>query len=238
MLIDKNLKHAIDHDYDIERYCEHSGCKEDPSGACRCSKIINTTITDINVSKISKDIFDLYFSDDHSTKRDYKLKKIIYGYDKHFDIYVIDRIIRYYRIWDSSSYDIKIFKGFYGEEIDSINIKPGIALKISDKIEEILGLESIKERIEALLLMEYGYLIPEMIDKDYEIIEVDKVNIHFGNRDHHNKVKEKVLEFYSNKNYNGIRGVVHFDGDKYRVIDGYHRIHTTSSTKIKVINVK
>ncbi len=238
MLIDKNLKYLIDHDYDIERNCEYNGCKEDPELVCRCSRIVNTIINDVNISKISNEIYEMYFSDDHSTKRDYKLKKIIYGYDKYFDIYVIDRIIRFYRIWDKSSYDIKICKGFYGEEIESINIKPGIATKISEKIEEVLSLESIKERIEALLIMEYGYLIPEMDDKEYEIIEIDKSDIHFGNREHYNKVKNKSLEFYSNKNYDGIRGVVHFDGDKYRVIDGYHRIHTTINTVVKVINVK
>ena len=85
--------------------------------------------------------------------------------------------------------------------------------------------------------MEYGYIIPELVDKDFEIIEICKDDIHFGNKEHLNKVKEKNLEFYRDENYKGIRGIVYFDG-KYRVIDGYHRINTSNKSKIKVINVK
>lgn len=236
-MLNNDFKLFIDYDYEIELNCS-SECNIDPISTCRCSKITNVSINDIDLPKICNEIYKIYFSDDKINERDYKLKKIIYGYDKQFDVYIIDRIIRFYQLWNRDSYDITIFNGYYGEEIESIVIKTNISSRISSKIEEVLKLDSIKKRLESLLDMEYGYIIPEMIDKEYEIKVISKSKIHFGNKKHHNSVKEKPLEFYSDRNYNGIRGIVYQDGEDYRVIDGYHRIHTTNKTDILLINVK
>lgn len=233
-LLNKDFKYSIDYEYDTERNCEDNGCID----ICRCSKVVNTNILGVNTSNIVNDIYDIYFEDDDSTRRDYKIKRLLYKYDKSFDIYIIDRIVRHYNIWNENNYEIFISRGFYGEEVSSINLNKSIVDKICNEIDEVFSASSIKDIMEKLLIMEYGFIIPELLNKDYEIIDVDKSDIHFGNRNHHESVTKKVLDFYSDENYKGIRGLVYYDGTKFRVIDGYHRIHTTNKTSVKVINVK
>jgi hypothetical protein len=85
------------------------------------------------------------------------------------------------------------------------------------------------------LKVEYGKILPEITDSNYESITIDKDDIIFGTEKHLDKVMKKDLDFYSDKNYNGIRGIVKKSGDKWGVIDGYHRIFSTKFPRVKVL---
>lgn len=227
--------YGIDCDYNSYYNCEQNGCNEE--GICRCSTVYNETITDIKLSSVVKKIYDNIYDNSSETKRDNTLNQVLYGIGKDVNYYIVDRIVRNYKLWLETNYDINITRGYYGEEIGSICLKENIANKIEEEIYNTLAIGTLKDTIEHLLYMEYGSILPELNDCDYELATVDKKDIIFSSISHHNLVKKKDLEFYSDVNYNSIRGIVMKIGDKYRLIDGYHRTHITTEN-VKVLIAK
>jgi|688.fasta_scaffold258107_2 hypothetical protein len=220
-------------DYSYTYDCENYGCDEE--GICRCGSIHNESVESVDVSLIVKKIYDEFFEEGKAANRNNTINEVLYGIGKDIDIYTIDRIIRSYKIWESDNWDIEVEGGYYGQEVNDVRIKESIADKIEEELMTVFSLPSLKEKIEYLLKVEYGKILPEITDSNYESITIDKDDIIFGTEKHLDKVMKKDLDFYSDKNYNGIRGIVKKSGDKWRVIDGYHRIFSTKFPRVKVL---
>lgn len=224
---------GVDCDYDSSSTCEESGCDY----ICRCSTIENAKISYVDVSQIVSEIYNEFFDNSISTKRDCKINSV-FGISKEMDIYTIDRIVRYHKIWDSENWNIDINNGYYGEEVSSICLSDDIASKIEDKIETALLIDDINSRVEYLLKLEYGYLLPELKSCSFEVVSVLKEDIIFGSVNHYKKISTEDLEHYSDSKYSGIRGVVIEDGKKFKIIDGYHRVFKTKLDKVMIIKGK
>lgn len=223
---------GIDIDYKRDYDCSSYGC--DPEGICRCSSIYDEQIININVSEIVENIYNQIYDNSKATKRN-NLINSLFGISKELEIYTIDRILRKSFIYDESIWEIEIVGGYYGQEIGSVKLDSTYADKLSQKINESIVIDNIKNRVEYLLNLEYGYILPELLDKDYKVITINKSDIVFGNEKHLKNVSTKDLDFYSDTNYNGIRGVVTKKDGKYKVIDGYHRLSKTSKKSVMVI---
>lgn len=220
-----------EHIYDCQSY----GC----DSICRCGRIENTYIESIDIHKIVEVLYKNYIGDnDLSTQRDNKLKHILFGTGRELDIYTIDRVVRKYKLYDSESWEVDVVGGYYGEELNGILISSYIANKIEEELNIAFLIDELNGRVEYLLILEYGSLLPELEKCNYEITEVDKKDVIFGSKDHYDKVKLKDLTHYNEKNYDGIRGVVLEKDGKIRVIDGYHRIHTSNGKSVKVLKAK
>ena len=220
-------------DYGYTYDCENYGCDEE--GICRCGTINNEHIDSVDVSLIVKRIYDEFFEQGKAANRNNAINEVLYGIGKDIDIYTIDRILRSYKIWENENWDIEVDGGYYGQEAGNVTIKETIADKIDEELWTVFSLPSLKEKIEYLLNVEYGKVLPELSNCNYESIVIDKDDVIFGVEKHLNKVMKKDLDFYSDKNYSGIRGIVVKSGDKWRIVDGYHRIFTTKWPKIKVL---
>lgn len=223
---------GIDIDYKRDYNCSSYGCNSE--GICRCSSIYDEQIININVSKIVEDIYNQIYDNSKATKRN-NLINSLFGISKELEIYTIDRILRKSFIYDESIWEIEIEGGYYGQEIGSVKLDSTYADKLSQKINESIVIDNIKNRVEYLLNLEYGYILPELLDKDYRVITINKSDIVFGNEKHLKNVSTKDLDFYSDTNYDGIRGVVTKKDGKYKVIDGYHRLSKTSKKSVMVI---
>jgi hypothetical protein len=235
MLINKNFYYSgLECDYENETYCEEYGCGD----ICRCSKIVNQKVGYVDVSVITKTIYDVYFDDSLSTVRNYKISNILFGTGKEVDIYTIDRVLRKHEIWKNKNWDIGVTLGYYGEEIETVVLEPSFCEILENEIQKALSVDGLKKRIEYLLTIEYGSVLKKLENCNYEVIDVDKSDILFGSKAHSNKVSKKTLNHYSDRNYKGIRGIVLEEEDKFRLIDGYHRIYSTSGHKVKVIKAK
>lgn len=236
-LIDKDFKYSIDYDYNTQYSCEESGCNEE--GICRCGTIYDQCINTVDVSDIVGQIYSEYFDNSISTKRDNNINSILYGITKDIDLYTIDRIVRHFKLWEPYNWDMEIEGGYYGQEMGDITILPNITKKIESNLDIAFSIDNLSGRIEYLLGLEYGRLLPELVGCKYEIIEVNKEDIIFGSEGHYEKVKYKKLDHYLDSNYNGIRGVVLLKerkaGNKFRLIDGYHRCSSTQKDKVKVL---
>lgn len=226
--------------YNYETSCEESGCFDE--GICRCSEIVDVVLNDIDISKVIKRIYTKYFEtdlNDPANVRDRKLNSILSGTDintwKDINLYAVDRIATIFKLWDKELYDVGVENSYYGEELMSIKLHKNIADRINNELIVIKGFSSIKEIVEYLLVLEYGNILPKLEKCNYIVQPVYKGDIIFGSHKHHKNVKDKSLTFYSDDNYDKIRGIVIKDDNKFRLIDGYHRTHTTNKTEIKMI---
>lgn len=227
--------HGVDYDYDRISNCAESGCN-DSDDYCRCSTIENTRIVDVDVSKMAREIYNLYFDDSKPSIRNSKLESILFDTGEDINLYTIDRILRHLKIWEDHNWDIEVENGYYGEEIGDITLSN--YSKVETLISEAFDCESLKDRVEYLLKLEYGYLLPELKSISYKIETIKKSDITFGSLNHKKKVEILDLKHYSDVKYNGIRGLVIVDGDKFKIIDGYHRLTATNDGFVKVIKGK
>jgi hypothetical protein len=235
MSIPKKLNHNfqsvkfIDVDYRRTSNCEQYYCDD----ICRCSRIRDCELS-IAYNDFLSYIYDIYFDNSIQTTRNNVLNNILSDITKEIDIYTIDRITRIFRLWDKSNWDIIIDKGYYGEEIGGVYINN--VSRIESSIDKALSIDNLTNRIQYLIELEYGYLLPELKNCKFEVIEINKSDIIFGSHSQLENVKLEKLDHYSDMNYSNIRGIVISKCDKWRLIDGYHRCFETKLEKIKVIN--
>ena len=220
----------IRYDYSTKTNCREHGCAKE--GICRCSTIYNQRLTSLNIEPL---VYHIYDRDSYSksSRRETAINSVLFGVDETIDIYTIDRVLRCNKIYEFGNWDIKITYGYYGEEIDEIVILDDISKKVINELEIAFSIDELNGRIEYLLGLEYGRLLPELEHCQYEVIEIPKNDIIFANSNHFNSLKKE--EYYSDGNYSGIRGIVIEKNGKYRLIDGYHRVFSTNNELVKVL---
>lgn len=217
--------YGADFNHSVKYDC-NMACDEDD--VCRCLTIVDAHVNRVNVSDIVEKIYDELFN-----RRNNTINSLLYGFD--IDTYSIDRILRIYKIWEKSTWDIEIIKGYYGEEIGEVKILKTIADKIEKDIYHIFSLDSIEKKIDFLLFKEYGYILDELKGINYQIRKVKKSDIEIGSKIYLESLNNKKLDYYSEQKYEGIRGLAIESGKKYRLIDGYHRIYSTNQEYVEII---
>ena len=235
MLLNKDLKDYVEVSCDRIYHCDEYCCGDN---ICRCSTISYPEVEEVYINLIVNFIYDQYFDNSLETKRDNKIDSILFGTGKEINVYTIDRVVRHFKIWDKSLWEINIENGYYGEEVGEIFLDKNVAELIDSHVKDALNIGDLNKRIEYLLILEYGHLLPKLENRQYEVVYIRKEDISFKNESHFSKIKKEDLVHYSSGNYpNLIRGIVVSVGDKYGVIDGYHRCYATDSVMIKVIKV-
>lgn len=235
MFENNNFLLLIDWDAAHNYSCESSGC--DDEGICRCSTIDDVRIDNINLRKLSINIFDRFEDDGISTNRNRKVTEILWGYDyDELNLYCIERILTINKVWSEDSWSPQIGGGYYGQEIEDILLQSEIFDKISNQIQSVLDIDTLEEKIYYLLNLEYGKVLDNLVDKKISIEVIDFDRVTFPQKSHFDKVKFKNLDYL--KNYKGIKGVVRRYGNEYRVVDGYHRLCANELKKVKVIVVE
>ena len=228
------MEYEADGDYS----CEESGCNDD--GICRCYRINEVIINSINIRKLTDFIFNEINHSGIQHEREKKLTSLMYDYD--IDIvtkYCINRVLSINKAWCVDNWEVEWNAGWYGDEVESIKLSQSILSKISSDINSFINLETMEEKINNILLLEYGHLLEKIKNKKYSIIEINKEDIFFGQTKHYDKVQHEILEYYSDRVYGTLpRGVCCWDGQKWRVLDGYHRLSETKNTKILIIGIK
>ncbi len=242
---------GVHENHDIVYDCENSGCQDE--GICRCGFITNVYITNVDIPMISNIIYDDInsFGNSITKKRNVKLDLLLNGYGKDMDLYMIDRILRKWKVYDPNSWDVDICGGYYGQEIEDILLKQNICDELNSEIIKALSIEPLGERVEYLLKLEYNKILPELKESEWSLEIVDLDKIIFGSEHHVKKCKKEIEKgsvkyrgyFYDDKNYNTvltklIRGVAIKKGDNYRLIDGYHRCLSTGNNRVKLLIAK
>ncbi len=223
----------VSYNYETSYSCEESGCSEE--GICRCGIIYDESINSVDLNKISDRLYNYIFDKSLSTKRNNIINSVLYGVTDEIEKYTIDRILRSNKIWDKSIWEIVVGGGYYGQEVSSVNLRHDIVEKLESDLETAFDISDLNKRIEFLLKLENGWILDEIKGLKYTIQEIDRDDLIFGNLEHYKRVQREDLDFYSDKNYKGIRGIVKKNGDRWKIIDGYHRISKSENRKVKVL---
>lgn len=228
-----DFKYSVEYDFDSRFSCNESGCYDE--GICRCSKITSFFLKSVDMNSILKEINSKYFDNSTSTKRNNKIDTILGDITPEINLYTIDRILIINKVYDVTNWNINIVNGYYGEEIGDILISEDVAERMENQLEIAFQKTNLIDRINYLLYLEYGYLLPELNGLKYSVELINKDSINFGSKSQLEKIEQKNLDYYIDTNYNLIRGVVIKSVSDYRLIDGYHRCYSTNSDKVKVI---
>lgn len=235
MIIGYDFQNFLNYDYRTEYSCDTSGCNEE--GICRCGTIVDATINSVNVTEISREILNIYFDNTKSSKRNFKINTILSGISQDIELYTIDRILRINNIYQDSVWSFQFCNGYYGQELDNIILDTVLSQKIESQLDKALSILDLSKRIEYLLQLEYGEVLPELKDCKYELCEIERDSVIFGSESQLSRVAKENLSHYNDSNYNSIRGIVIPKNDKYRLIDGYHRCFASENRFIKVLKI-
>jgi hypothetical protein len=233
MIVGVSFKYHTNYDYDAYRDCGAHGCDEE--GICRCETLENAHVVTVDIPSIVNEIYNSIFDSSLSSKRNSTINSILGGVSKEIDIYTIDRILRINKAYEPTNWEVQVCGGYYGQEIDDVLLENSVAQKIEDQINEALSIIDLTPRIEYLLMLEYGSILPALQGRQYSIETVERDSIIFGSDEHYRKVNTKSLGHYSDKNYDGIRGIALVKDGKFRLIDGYHRSSTSENIKIQLL---
>jgi hypothetical protein len=233
MIVGQNFRYNVNYDYSDYRNCDAYGC--DDEGICRCGTIENAHVLTVDIPSIVNEIYANHFDNSLATKRNSTINSILGGVSKEIDIYTIDRILRINKAYEPTNWEVQVCGGYYGQEIDDIILEDSVAQKIENQINEALSIIDLTSRIEYLLKLEYGNILPDLQNRQYSIETVERDSIIFGSDEHYRKVNTKNLDHYSDKNYHGIRGIALVKDGRFRLIDGYHRSSTSENIKIQLL---
>lgn len=225
-ILGHDFKHQLIVDYSSSNTCDTSGCIEE--GICRCTELYDCHVKSVRVDQISNIIYESFFDKSKSSKRNIKINEILFGLSEEVERYTVDRILRINKIWKNECWDVQVLNGYYGQEVDVVIFKTDLAIKIQNQIGLALNILSINKRVEFLLELEYGKILPHLQNLNWKLIRLKKDDIIFPSESHLEKVKYKDLSHYYAPKYNSIRAVVLKDGDKWKLVDGYHRLSAIS----------
>ena len=208
-----DFQYCCEYDYDRE---EDEDLHEKCDSYCRCSRIFNVRVESVNVASVVGQIAE-------------SLKITHEGKNRDIDkLYGIDRIVRHFKIYDVSKWEVSIEDGYYGQEVGSASFDH--IDDVMNKIREYLQLKTTTARINFLLLMEYGHLLPALQNVEWKLVSCSKDDIHFGQEAYRKKIDLGTSEIY--KDYQLPVAVV--DG-ALGLVDGHHRVVASSkATQVRV----
>lgn len=224
--------------YDVIGFynCESNGCPDDD--ICRCFEIENVKVKSVYLSSVTEYIYRELTGDD-VFDRDNKITQIIWEYDsKSINKYCINRILTHLRIWEEKNWSFRVIDGYYGQEVGDVFLRNNIRDILIGYINEVYSINTMEDKINWILKLEYGYLLDSLDGKSYEIMKIKKEDLYFPQKDHYRKVSEKNLEYYYDENYKSIRGIARYHNGKWNVIDGYHRLTATKQEEVWIIGIK
>lgn len=210
----------FDIDYD------RTGCNGSCPDYCRCTSLVNIKINKIeNYEYLLDDIL--------------KSTGLVYPkQDKEFYLYAVERFSKLVGLDNPDNYEASACGGYYGEELNStVELDHELSRKLDEFVATVLSTQNKTLIINDLLTREYGYVLDSLTTvKDWEVREVNYKDILFPNKnrfEYTTRVDSKLVATYREVDLDLPKGLAVFENNKYRVIDGYHRL-IASDTKDKV----
>lgn len=198
---------GVEYDYDGKDCTDpNCGCRHDDY--CRRNFYVNLHIENISINGVRT----------HFLEKSLKKKGVIETKDDSFVEYCVDRLLRIHKVYLEDNWEINTGRGYYGDEVESITL--GDFGDLRDKVKHIINLHP-DDRIEAILLEEYGHLIPAVKDRKWEQISVPTSLLVCGNEDYRKKVDGEIYKEWDTPEL--AIGIYVTDNGRYKLIDGYHR---------------
>jgi hypothetical protein len=182
-------------------------CSGNCDDYCRCTTV-NPILEEIYYNSIASDLINL-------NKFESEIQK-----------YCVDRVVR--KILNKNSFELYGISDYYGEIVEC-SICDNSSNELTKAL-EIIRDGKVSETIEYILELEYGYVLEDLKNKDWEIIETDIKNI----IQNYVKVNKEIVDSYNGNEIILCRTV---DYDKYQLIDGNHRFAAAKKNKKDIVKV-
>lgn len=215
-----NLSWIVDYDYERS----NCTCHDWP---CRCTRIERAWIDNINIRGVVDELYRTYNLGLYGRRN---------GHDSAINEYCFDRICYAFKIYDEDLYEVETGGGYYGDEVYGVYFEN--EEKIFNAYNELLSLNTNIEKIQYCLRLEYGYLI-DCVESatSVDIIKTSPNNVRPPQKEYFIKVDKTVIEEYKNRDLP--IAVCLRDGDKYKLVDGYHRfVANKDREKVDIIVLK
>lgn len=188
------LKYNVDFYYDTVRGTEDYG---------RDSTITNIRPVSVSLCDIITNIF-------------LELKSNFAQQDQHLIKYGIDRIARNFGMYDKNIFYTFTEKSYYGEVLGEVHFDN--EKKFITTVNNFLNSE---DKIEFLIDNEYGYVLDSHKNKDWKFVVTSISNLKCPQRDYFKKINQSIDYQLSPNLPIGLYKKI---GNKFEVIDGYHRL--------------
>ena len=201
---------------EIRRYIDdvdydRTNCTGECDDYCRCSSLTNVRLRSLNVASVVEAVIPK------------KLRHTITGY-------CAQRMLRHSGVGDKDNWSVEVRPGYYGQEIDGVLLDRSIAETATDHIKQVLAFRNDALRMEHILKLEYGYLLPSLRQREWTIRKISRGDVVVGQDDHyHRKLDRKLVEGYQDHTF-PVAVCAVIDG-VYRLIDGYHRFSSTEGKR-------
>jgi len=197
-----DFKHSINYD------CDFYDGPPDDDGYCRSGTVSNHRIKSANLEFLSESLL--------KAKRGESKSRTILRY-------CIERVLTAFRIYETDAWDFNVVSGYYGQELGSVLLTRERADKIRQALVELVSKPTDRDRVLFTLECEYGYILESLKSRHMCRIEVVKLSdIVMPQESYHSKVMRQDLDFCDEERELPI-AVCREAGEKYCVIDGYHR---------------
>ena len=199
-------------EYDTEHSMCNGSCRE-AGDYCRCSVVTQTKITSVNIQSIVSSLFY-----NTAENKDEMLK------------YCIDRVLTYSDANKLDCWEVSVVRGYYGEETNGSYMYESSVNAIKPIVDRLFELKSPAKRILAVLEWEYGYLLDDLKNiKHCNLTKLAPKDIVVPQQEHYRKLNKDTVAQY--KEFYGPICVCLKSGDRYRIIDGYHRLQAHMEDK-------
>lgn len=208
------IKYCSGIDYHIETmYPSDCDCNDTIH---RCSKV-EAKINNVDITSIVDWLF-------------YKTKE-----DKDFILkYCVHRILSHSPIRNSTNWDVLICNGYYGEEVGGVYLNA--KTDIVSIFNQLMAKKNDLGKILFVLNNEYGYILNSLKSvTKCSIISVKPSDVYIPQQDHYRRLDKDIVAKYSN--YNLPTCVCLKESNRYRLIDGYHRLFAANNANLKKIDI-
>jgi hypothetical protein len=203
-------------------------------GVCRSFQITDIEIQQVDINSISTHVWEkVNNTKSLDFKRNENLKFLLEGYNTKIDAYCLERILTINKIFKTENWHWSYSNGYYGHEIDSLKLNADILQDVITHFRNVVSLQSLKEKVEYILKLEYGFILDSIKDCEFEITIIKTSDLVFPQKTHLEKVKKAAI--YKGLKKDNILGVCFFDGKQYKIIDGYNRLSQVTSKRVTII---
>jgi hypothetical protein len=211
-LVSGYWRYCLDVGYDRVRAYDHEErCAGD---YCRCETIQNIRVKEVYLDRIVEKIQTKLFPS--------------------VSVYAINRVAVATKLYDTGIWEVGTVGGYYGEELGDVRLNVDRANTVYKHLVELEG-KNETATIKYLLVAEYGYLLAHLKDLTFSSETVPTDSIIFAQEDYYRRLDGNIVDKYADIKYE--RAVVVKSGDKYKIIDGYHRCAAAVKNHLKTVKV-
>lgn len=206
--IDSNIRYIVD--YDSER----SRCSGRCDDYCRCTYITSTSV--IPDVRYAYEIAQLSCTDTDSLR-----------------FYCLERMLSCILRQNPDCFEVRITNGYYGQETDGVDVNSSVLAQINTFIRKLNDPSySTDKLVEETLIAEYGYLLPQLKDKHWQLLLPVRLECISPNNESYRGTSKSAIEQYQ-KHPRLSCLCRRAKSDLFLLVDGYHRYAAALANQAK-----